>query len=112
MDGRDESEDRIGCKESYTVNIDATENKMNNTHFKLPKQYISILYPCGYQLTLICSSLSAVTMYFSSGVSSIAFRGETCPSTRMPLEGLVCEACGSLEAASFWAESSDEVKGV
>jgi hypothetical protein len=61
-------------------------------YFLCPRQKLSIVCPCGNQLTRICSSLSAVMMWDSSGVRTNVVRRDVCPRTSVPPEGFSCEA--------------------
>jgi hypothetical protein len=61
-------------------------------YFLCPRQKLSIACPCGNRLTRICSSLSAVTMWDSSGTRTNVVRRDVCPRMSVPPEGFSCEA--------------------
>lgn len=77
-----------------------------------------MLKPCGYQLTRMCSSRSAVRMCRSSGERRKQVSSEACPRTSVPFDGFSCEVSaprlelpGAEDASGAGAGSSGGWRG-
>src|ERR1700689_4772848 len=62
-----------------------------STHFSCPKQNISTFHPWGYQLTLTCSSRSALITYRSSTLKTNEVSTDVWPNIKVPPDGFSCE---------------------